>query len=331
MDIAIDNVESLRQIANGYRSARIIQTAAHLRLFDHLDQPLSLDDLIQQARVSRRGVDIIMCALVSLGLVDLVEGKFQNSPLARDHLTTRSGSAVIRAMDHAEGLYRRWARLPEAVQDGSVDRPSSQDVMDDRQANRAFITAMHAHSGARAGTILDHLDLTGIRTAIDVGGGAGTFLIELVRRVPEINGILVDRDLTLQTAGSIIAESGYEKQIKRMDCDIFEGSTPFGKDIDLAILSNILHIEGPEKNIQLLKRIHASLKPGGRLLLLDFFTDESGTEPQHAAMFSVNMLTATPRGRAWRSSEVKHWIREAGFSDLKILDTPSDADVWVVI
>jgi 3-hydroxy-5-methyl-1-naphthoate 3-O-methyltransferase len=330
MDLTIRSVEQLRETANGYRAARIIQAAAHLRLFDHLDQPITLDDLAKQAGLSRRGTDIIVCALVSLGLIELADGKYWNTPLAADHLTTRSKSPVVRAMDHAERLYRRWALLPEAIQEGAVDRPSSQDIMDDKVANRAFISAMHAHSSARAGIILEHIDLTGVRTAIDVGGGAGTFLIELIRRIPGMKGILIDRDLTLQTAGSIIAESGFDQQIELMECDIFEGTTPFGSDIDLAVLSNILHIEGPEKNILLLKRIQASLKPGGRLLLLDFFTDKTGTEPQHAAVFSVNMLTATPRGRAWRSSEVTQWIREAGFSNVKILDTPSDADVWIV-
>jgi hypothetical protein len=59
--------------------------------------------------------------------------------------------------------------------------------------------------------------------------------------------------------------------------------------------------------------VHAALVPGGRVLIKDHITDESGTSPAPAAIFSITMLLFGP-GRDYAYHEVRAWLLEAGFA-----------------
>ena len=53
-----------------------------------------------------------------------------------------------------------------------------------------------------------------------------------------------------------------------------------GRGYDLALLSAICHMFGPEENRELFGRCYRALAPGGRLLMRDFILDPDGTSPR---------------------------------------------------
>jgi hypothetical protein len=73
----------------------------------------------------------------------------------------------------------------------------------------------------------------------------------------------------------------------------------------------------------------AALSPGGIVLVHDFFLTDDRTHPLFAALFSLNMLLATPAGQAYSESEVRHMLAENGVSAVRRLDlkTPNDSGV----
>jgi 3-hydroxy-5-methyl-1-naphthoate 3-O-methyltransferase len=66
----------------------------------------------------------------------------------------------------------------------------------------------------------------------------------------------------------------------------------------------------------LMRKVHAALTPGGRLMIKDHVTDESGTSPAAAAIFSIAMLLFT-RGRDYAYAEISDWLVAAGFSHVE--------------
>ncbi len=327
----IDSLESLHQLATGYRHARVIQTAAKLRIFDHTNEPATAEEIAGKAGIQQRGADILLDALTALGLLIKTDNRYVNTVLASEHLVSSASSMLLNSLDHSEQIYRRWAGLPEVVRTGTRPFADSNRFDQDQNANRIFIRAMHAHGFRRGRQIAESLDLSRVRNVADIGGGAGSYLIALSEKIPDMQGVLIDQKLTLNTASEIIGQFDLSGKIQLLEMDIFENTeTPFTSDMDLIILSNILHIEGPDANIRLLRRIHQSLKPTGQLVIQDFFLDETGTMPLDGALFAVNMLVSTDRGRAWRAVDVEQWVRTAGFSDIQSLNILPDAHVWVV-
>ena len=58
------------------------------------------------------------------------------------------------------------------------------------------------------------------------------------------------------------------------------GSDRFGEGYDLVFVSAICHMLGPEENRDLLRRCHAALRPGGRIVIQDFILEPDKTAPK---------------------------------------------------
>jgi chemotaxis methyl-accepting protein methylase len=66
--------------------------------------------------------------------------------------------------------------------------------------------------------------------------------------------------------------------------DLLNGELPRGYDAFL--MANVVHYFNPETNQSILRRIRASAEPGGRLLLADFWTDPTHSQPLPAALMA---------------------------------------------
>ncbi|MEI2422284.1 class I SAM-dependent methyltransferase, partial [Arthrospira platensis SPKY2] len=92
-----------------------------------------------------------------------------------------------------------------------------------------------------------------------------------------MNGVLYDLELTLQTAHEIISNHDPNLAFDLVECDIFAPDASFGSQLDLILLSNIIHIVGPDQNVRLFQNIRSALKTNGRLVIQDFLLDDSST------------------------------------------------------
>ena len=325
--------DELQQVLAGYRQARIIQTAVKLRLFDQTRKhsPATADQVAEHTGYSLRGVDIILDALTAMGLLEKVDDTYENTDLVEKHLVTGCDSMMMFSIDHAEQIYRRWANMPEAVRSGEPHGREESHVMGDQENNRIFIRAMHARGLDRGRKIAAALDLNGVTKVADVGGGAGSYLIALAEKLPGMDGTLFDLELTLNSAEEIISDHDPNLNFHLVEHDIFKEGEDFSGQFDLILLSNIIHIVGPEENTDLFKRIKKALRPDGQLVIQDFLLDETATEPASAALFAVVMLVATETGRSWRETDVRNWLKDAGFESVQRLDAGTDSDILVAV
>ena len=108
------------------------------------------------------------------------------------------------------------------------------------------------------------LELSGVNTLVDVGGGPGLYAIEFVKRNPELRAIVFDSEETLQVATKNIEAAGLKEQIDLCPGDIF--SDPLPKNVDYIFLSNLVHIYSLEENQAFIKSCSEALNPGGDVL-----------------------------------------------------------------
>ena len=85
---------------------------------------------------------------------------------------------------------------------------------------------------------------------------------------------------------------------------------------DVVLLPNFLHHFDPDTNITLLKRLHATLKPGGLAATLEFAPDADRREPPGAVAFALVMLATTPAGDAYTVPELTAQYEAAGFTNI---------------
>jgi hypothetical protein len=87
-----------------------------------------------------------------------------------------------------------------------------------------------------------------------------------------------------------------------------------GSGYNLVLLPNFLHHFDAPTNETLLRRIHAAMAPGGRVVTAEFIPNEDRVSPPSEAMFSMMMLGSTASGDAYTFSEYDQMFRNAGFA-----------------
>src|SRR5207245_815534 len=79
-------------------------------------------------------------------------------------------------------------------------------------------------------------DWGSVRTVVDVGGGTGALVAEILRARPEIHGMLVDLPRTVARAGAILQAAGVDERVRIVGQDFFD---PLPAGADLYLLKSI--------------------------------------------------------------------------------------------
>ena len=121
---------------------------------------------------------------------------------------------------------------------------------------------------------------------------------------------------------------GVEKQFDFLPGDL--KSVDLGREqYDLALLGNILHSEGQPSSQNLLRRLHSALRPGGRVVIIDFLPNDARTGPPFPVYFALNMLLHTEHGDTYSLAEYTRWLQQAGFLRVETADIGSHSPVVI--
>ncbi len=76
------------------------------------------------------------------------------------------------------------------------------------------------------------------------------------------------------------------------------------------VLSNFLHAYGPDEAEQLLQRAVSMLKPGGMVVIHDYFPDRTGRSPQKGALYDLAMMLNTFNGACHTTATIGAWLEQ---------------------
>jgi len=293
------DIELLR-LAEAYRAAKVVLTASANSLFEHLTAPRSLEELAELAGARRDALEVLLEALIALGLVERKDGRYVNSETAAKYLVRGSSDYLGSWLKHANRNFRRWAELDERV----FLRYSEE------ESREEFLQALDVCARRRAEELAECVDLRGRRSMVDLGGGSGAYAIAFARRYG-LEVTVVEHPDTAEVTGRILEERGWKNRVRVVSADFLRDD--FGSGYDAALVSNILHFLKEEECMRLLRRVHQRLAEGGVVIVHGFMLDD--TPRLQSALFGVHMLV-TGRGRVRRLSQVRRWLEQAGFSEI---------------
>ncbi len=318
--------EDLLRAVGGFRAARVILSAFELGLFTALGAgERDARGVAARTGTEERAAERLLNALCALGLVRKRLGLFRNAPLARRRLVAgRPG--YLAGLGHSAAQWRTWNTLSEAVRRGraKVVRPAARG---DEARRRGFIAAMHERARRQAPRIVALLDLARARRCLDIGSGSGAYAMALCRARPVLRVTAFDLPGVLPLTRVHVRRAGLLRRVDFRAGDFRRGG--FGTGYDLALLSAIVHMNGPEQNRRLVARAADALAPGGQLVVQDFVMDRGRTRPAAGAFFALNMLVATERGDSYTAGEIASWMRAAGLKRIRRVATPYDASLMI--
>jgi demethylspheroidene O-methyltransferase len=156
------------------------------------------------------------------------------------------------------------------------------------------------------------------RRILDIGGGAGAFLIETLQRWPHLEGALFDLPAVTEIARERIAAAGLSSRIRIAAGDFYRDPLPQGAD--LGALVRVLHDHDDDKALTILKSAFAALQPNGTLLVAEPMAGARGAKAMGDAYFGLYLL-AMGSGRPRPLPEIRSMLREAGFRNAQVFRT----------
>lgn len=315
MDLRNRTLAELRDLTE---STLLVAAAHEVGLFASLGkEPADAGALAEQLDLDGRATNIVCEALVELGLLDVDDGAYRPTPRCREELCDPERSGYVAGgLSHWLRSMRAWTHLDEVLHHGGPleDRPASRE--EPRVAR--FMSAMASAPEERVKRIVD-LCLerrSGAASLLDLGGGPGHMSRAFAER-----GVAATMLDTHDVVHHVTAAYGLGEVdgLTVLSGDFNTDPLPRGP-FDIALLSNILHIYPPERNVALLKKVADVTTAGSLVAVAEFLRGRSG----RAGRFGVQMLLHTDGGDAYGEDDIAAWLEEAGFGDVRVDDLDPD-------
>lgn len=316
--------------AFAYQRSAALKSAIELDLFSAIgDAPSSVDQLAARCKAAPRGIRILCHYLASMGFLDKRGEAFTLTPVSAAFLSKTSPAylgGTLQFLSSAE-IVRNFDHLTETIRRGTIPPSAENTVSEENPVWVTFAQAMVPMMMPNAMTIADVLNTTGRTRVLDIAAGHGMFGIILAQRNPEAEIVAVDWPPVLEVARANATRLGVGQRYRTVAGDAF--SVDFGSGFDVALVTNFLHHFDVPTNVHFMKKVAAALKPGGRVVVLEFVPNADKVSPPFPAQFGLTMLAGTPAGDVYSLEELQQMLASAGISRVIAHPTPTPETVVV--
>jgi len=304
-------------IVRGFMESRALLTAIELDAFGAIADGATAGKAAARMGTDTRATEALLNVMVAMGLATKRYDVFHATPETARFLASQSPESLRTAMMHAVNMWNRWHTLTDAMRAGR----SVWDGKRTPEQTEAFIAAMDRGGDERAQGVAAALDLAHRTRVLDVGGGSGAYSIAFARANPKLRCVVFDLEPVTKIAQRHIATARLgdrvTTQVGDFHTDAFESEA-----FDVVLISQILHMLSPDDCVDLLKKCHDALMPGGEVVIQDFILSDDKTAPRRGALFALNMLVATRGGNAYSGAEYRDWLARAGFGESRVIELP---------
>ena len=306
-DLFFDTVQA-------YQRTAALRAAIELELFTAIGEGARTVPAVAAAcRASERGTRILCDYLTIIGFLTKDGGDYRLTPDSSVFLNKRSPAYLGGAVDFLTTpvVLRHFDDLAATVRRGSIAKQDST-VADENPVWETFARAMMPMMMMPAQAMAEILGAAASPIKVlDVAAGHGLFGIVIAQRNPQAEVVAVDWAGVLKVATENAAKMGVGARHTVLAGDAF--TADWGAGYDIALMTNFLHHFDVPTCTTLLKKVAASLKPGGRIAVLEFVPNDDRISPPAAATFAMQMLGDTPSGDAYTLRELTAMLNAAGF------------------
>ncbi|MER7569849.1 methyltransferase [Streptomyces sp. NPDC048523] len=299
-------------------AAKVLHSAVTLGVFGALAEgPQGADHIVAATGLHPRMAPDFLDALAGLGLLERSGDQYANAPLARAYLVPGTPTYLGGFVELTnETLYSTWGRLTEALTTGTPQHLDPDkggfvgDKHQDPQKMKRFFAGLDAYSDRMGIEIAGRIDWSRHSSFVDLGGARGNLASVLVKEHPHLKAGVFDLERTRPLFTEHTARLGLDGRIEFTGGDFFTDDIP---NADVIVLGHILHGFDTDRRQELLRRVHASLNPGGQILVYDRMIDDERRNAERL-LSSLHMRLVSPDGSEYRTGDVSAWLRRAAFT-----------------
>ena len=316
----IHDIAKVYELISGVASTAVTCAAVDLGLFDAFDafdtEVVAADELAALVGADPDGVNRLLRALAARGLVDQVGDRAYRRRAASYLLRTNGVSSAADVCRLLDWSLEMWQHLGVAVRTGSSVFPLVYGkhlyeylATDAPESAELFNRAMANNTELSIGQAVNLIDMTGVDTVADIGGGGGRLLREVLERNPTTHGVLFDLEPVLRGTDSALARSGRLADRVELVSGDFRRSVPV--KADLYLIKQVLHNWDDDTAVGILSNIAASAPAGARVVAMELMIGGGGPlDTVHTSMDLLMLLFLGGKERTER--EFADLFRRAG-------------------
>ena len=314
---APDPQAELMQLINGYQISQALHVAAVLGVADQMkDAPKAYDELAQACGAHPRSLYRLMRALAAVGVFDETAGK-EFSLTAVGHCLT--GDSISSRRNWARfvgrpGPWHAWGNLLHSIRSGEAAYPVTHgtDSWSYRNQNpeeqASFDSAMTGNSLSQARAVIEAYDFRRFSRIVDIGGGQGLLLREIV--------------LACSSSGGVLAAAGLDQRVEIVAGSFFEAIPTGG---DAYVMKSILHDWDDDKATEILRMCRRAMASTAMLLVIERVIGPPNAVPE-GKFSDLNMLVT--HGALERTKEeFDELFQRAGIELIEVVPTRSPLSV----
>jgi hypothetical protein len=138
------------------------------------------------------------------------------------------------------------------------------------ELRESFVAGMSCWTQWQAKVVVKSHSFASFRKIVDVAGGKGKLIAEILLQHPNVRGVLFDQPFSVEWAQAELRQAGVLDRCELRGGDIL-GSVPAGADGYL--LKHVLRDWSDEESVLILRNIREAMVPGGTLFLIDGVID----------------------------------------------------------
>ena len=288
-------------------------------------------DLAAATKTDERSLYRLLRSLASLGVfTETSDRTFANTPMSETMIADSPTS--LRAMVLMIGDPEHGRVINDLEYSVRTGKPAWEHVHGvpvfkyffetNKELGDIFNQAMTSGSHSQIAAVLDAYDFSGIGKIADIAGGLGHLLGGILRKYPEMNGVLFDLGVVLAGAPDMLTSYGVADRVELVEGDFFSDIPVVA---DAYIMKHIIHDWYDDNCEKILGCIRRSMPDDGRVLIVDSVIPP-GNDPHPGKMLDLEMLVS-PGGVERTAAEFETLLTNSGFRLTRIIPTQSPVSI----
>lgn len=293
-------------------AARIYRTARELGIFEAIGNDARTPaDVSETCGLREEPLRLVLDGLCSIGTLVCTDGRY--SPA----LVTQ-----FLAGNYQNLSDEYWDYLPQYLQTGvPLAEMDSVEQSEDQYEKQVSALAWMMTPAAEA--MAQMLGMGKARQGLnilDVGAGSAIWSLTCAKHDPETRVTAADWPAIVDIAAGFAKQMGLEDRFAAIPGNYHESD--LGKDsYDLVIVANVTHIETPDGNRDLFRKLHEALRVGGEVVIVDVMP----VQPEgriSAALYALGLGLRTAQGQVHTAAALQQYLGDSGFGEAVLQPIP---------
>ena len=317
------------RVIQGGSAYWMLLTAIDLGVFDALEtgERQTVEVIAERLECSAPHLQHLLDSMVTLGFLEQLYDKYELTEAAERYLCRDGVASMASLVRVSPGPLENWINLAETIRTGRVGTPIEEDIAGfyGPLAEATFPTQLRVAS--RLGLRLGWQRIPALRI-LDLGAGRAPWACAVLEQSQDSYAVVNDFPEVVGLAKATVEARGLSGRVEFRPGS-FHDITIETEAYDVVALGHICRTEGPELAPRLIARAVSGLKPGGKLLVADYFADNERKLNAFGVHMGLTMLANTLRGRILTHQHMCDWLSELPLEAIRMIEPIASNLVYV--